>query len=77
MAIVFAILLLAVGVAALILYGDTPHGGPTTDCGPINFFGNTFTLHADCRYASAAEIIVALTFFLLAVFAALSARPHR
>lgn len=76
MGLVLGIILLAIAVVAAVAYGGTPHGGPTTTCGPITLFGNTFTINADCRYVSIGEIVVAIAFFLLAVLAALSARPR-
>ena len=77
MGIVLAIILLALAIGALVAYAGTPHGGPTTTCGPIHAFGHAFTVNTDCRYISAGEIAVAVGFFLLAVIAALSARPGR
>lgn len=77
MGIVVAIVLLAVAGASLVAYGGTPHGGPTTSCGPMNVFGQTLTVNTDCRYISAGELIVAGLFFFLAIIAALSARPSR
>lgn len=75
MGIVIAIILVALAVVALIAYGGTPHGGPTSVCGPITAFNHTFTVNADCRYISVAELIAAGAFFFLALVAALSARP--
>ena len=77
MALVLAFLFLAAGVLALLAYGGTPHGGPTTTCGPINFLGSNVTLTADCRYVSAAEIATGVVFIGLAIFIALAARPGR
>jgi hypothetical protein len=76
MGIVLAIVFLAIAVVALVVYGGTPHGGPTTTCGPITAFGHTFTVSADCRYISIGELVVAGAFFFLAILAALSARPR-
>jgi hypothetical protein len=76
MGIVLAILFMAVGVAALVVYGATPHGGPTVSCGPINAFGHSVTVHADCRYVSVTEVAVSAFFLIVAVVAALSARPR-
>jgi hypothetical protein len=75
MGIVLAIICLAIAILTLVVYNDTPHGGPTTSCGPIHVFGNTVTVGTDCRYLSAGEIVVAAAFFILAVVAVLSARP--
>jgi len=76
MALIVVLAFMAIAVLALFAYGGTPHSGPATTCGPINVFGNHFTLTADCRYVSAAEIAIAAVFFALAVFIALSARPR-
>ena len=76
MGLIFAFVFLAVGILALIAYGGTPHGGPTTSCGPIDFFGHSFTLSADCRYISAGEVALAVVSFLLAVVALLIGRPR-
>lgn len=75
MALVLAIVLLALAVAAMVVYGATPHGGPTSVCGPIDVFGHTFTAHADCRYVSVGELAVAGALFFLAILSALAARP--
>ena len=77
MGLVVAVVFLAVGVLALVAYGGTPHGGPTTTCGPIQFFNYTLTANTDCRYVSAVEIAVAIAFFLIAIITALAARPGR
>ncbi|HEX8919060.1 MAG TPA: hypothetical protein VF898_11200 [Chloroflexota bacterium] len=77
MRIVLAILFLLVGVAALVVYSGTPHGGPTVSCGPIHAFGYTATIKADCRYVSAGEIAAAVVALLIAALSAISARPGR
>jgi len=77
MAIVLALIFLAAGIVVLVAYGGTPHGGPTTACGPISFFGHTFTVSADCRYVSAGEIAAAIALFLLAVVTVLLGRPRQ
>lgn len=77
MILVLAILSLGIGILALVAYGATPHGGPTTSCGPIDYLGQNFTIQADCRYVSVGELAIAVIFVMLAVFAALSARPRR
>ena len=77
MGIVLAIVFLVLSVLAAITYAATPHGGPTTACGPISVFNHTFTVHADCRYVSVGELLIAFFFFFLAVMAVLSARPRR
>jgi len=77
MGLVLAVLFLVLAIAVAIVYGGTPHGGPTTTCGPITVFGHHFTISADCRYVSVSELVVATVFFLLAVFTALAARPRR
>jgi hypothetical protein len=76
MGIVLAIVFLALSAVTAITYGGTPHGGPTTECGPITVFNHAFTVHADCRYVSVGELLIAFFFFFLAVMAALSARPR-
>ena len=77
MAFVLAFIFLAAGIVALVAYGGTPHGGPTTTCGPISFFGHNFTVSADCRYVSAGEVAAAVALFLLAVVAVLLGRPKQ
>jgi hypothetical protein len=77
MGILLAILFLALGILALVAYNGTPHGGPTTTCGPIHAFGQQLTVHTDCRYISAGEVGGAVAFFLLAVIAAVASRPGR
>lgn len=77
MGIVLAIIFLAVAAVALVAYGGTPHGGPTTTCGPITIFSHTFTVNADCRYLSIGELVIGGLFFFMAITAALSARPRR
>lgn len=77
MGIVLAIIFLAVAVVAVMVYGATPHGGPTTSCGPITLFNHTVTVTTDCRYLSVGELAAAGLFFFLAFVAALSARPRR
>ncbi len=76
MGFILAIIFLAIGVVTLVAYGGTPHGGPTTNCGPIDFFGHSYTVSADCRYVSAGEITIAIACFLLAVISVLLARPR-
>ena len=76
MGIVLAVLFLAIAVVAVMVYGATPHGGPTTSCGPITVFNHTFTVNVDCRYLSVGELAAAGLFFFLAIVAALSARPR-
>jgi hypothetical protein len=76
MGLVLAAIFVAVAVLAAVAYNGTPHGGPTTTCGPITFLGHTYTVTADCRYVSSGEIGVAVLFFILALIAALSARPR-
>lgn len=76
MGIIFALIFVAAAAVTAIAYGGTPHGGPTTSCGPIDFFGQTFTIGADCRYVSVGELVIAGIFFFLAIVAALSGRPR-
>jgi hypothetical protein len=76
MGLVLAVIFVAVAVLAGVAYNGTPHGGPTTTCSPIHFVGHTYTVTADCRYVSSGEIGVAVLFFILALIAALSARPR-
>jgi len=77
MAILWAVLLVGVGVSSLLAYGGTPHYGPTTTCGPITVFNQTFSVGADCRIISFIELALALICFMFAVFLALGARPRR
>lgn len=77
MGIFLAILFFALAIATIVAYNGTPHGGPTTTCGPIHAFGQHLTVHTDCRYISAGEVGTAVAFFLLAVIAALIGRPGR
>jgi hypothetical protein len=77
MGIVLGLIFLLCAIAALVVYNGTPHGGPTTVCGPITVFQHTFNINADCRYISVGELLVALLFFFLAVISVLSARPRR
>jgi hypothetical protein len=75
MLIFLALVLLALAILTMVLYGNTPHGGPTTSCGPIHFLNHTFTISADCRFLSIGELLIAFVFFFLAVAAAISSRP--
>lgn len=78
MGIIIAILLVGVAVVAMVAYGGTPHGGPTTVCGPITFFGHRIdSVSGDCRYVSIGELGVAAVFLFLGLMVALSFRPHR
>jgi hypothetical protein len=77
MAIVLAFVFLAAAVVAFVAYGGTPHGGPTTTCGPIQFFGHTYTINGDCRYVSAVEVTAAIAFLLIALITVMAARPRR
>lgn len=74
--IILAIIFVGIAVAAAVTYGATPHGGPTTSCGPIDVFQHSFIIHADCRYVSVGELVTAGLFFFLALVAGLSARPR-
>jgi hypothetical protein len=75
MGLVLAALFVVVAVLAAVAYNGTPHGGPTTTCGPISFLGHSYAVTADCRYVSSGEIGVAVLFFILALIAALASRP--
>jgi len=77
MGIVLAILFVAIAVGALTAFGGTPHGGPTSSCGPITVFGNQLTIQADCRYVSIGELAIAGLFLFFAIMSALAARPGR
>lgn len=77
MGIILATIFVALCVVAAIAYAGTPHGGPTTTCGPITLFNHAFTIQADCRYVSVGELLIAFFFFFLAVMAVLTARPRR
>lgn len=77
MGIIVAIVFLGIAVVSLAAYGGTPHGGPTTSCGPIDIFGHTFdAINADCRLISISELAVAGIFFFLALMIGLSSRPR-
>lgn len=77
MGLVFAVILFALGAVAVIVFGATPHGGPTTSCGPITVFGHTFTVPADCRYLSIGELAAAGLLIFLGIATAVMARPER
>ncbi|GAC1661571.1 MAG: hypothetical protein NVS9B15_25130 [Acidobacteriaceae bacterium] len=78
MGIIIAVLLVAVAVVAMVAYGGTPHGGPTTLCGPIDVFGYRInSVTGDCRYISIGELAIAGVFLFLALMVALASRPHR
>jgi hypothetical protein len=74
--LVLGIIFLAIAIVATAASGATPQVGPASNCGPINFFDSSFTVHADCRYLSVGEGAGAVIFFLPAVLAVLSARPR-
>lgn len=76
MGFLLAALFVGVGIAALVAYNGTPHGGPTDTCTPIQFFSHTYSVAADCRYVSIAELAVVAVFFFAAVLAVLVARPR-
>ncbi|MGI8825724.1 MAG: hypothetical protein ACR2JC_08770 [Chloroflexota bacterium] len=77
MSLVTAVILAGICAASLAAYTGTPHFGPTATCGPITAFNQSFSIAADCRIISFVELAVALFCFMVAVFLALSARPHR
>ena len=77
MGFILAFVFLAIAIGGLVLYGGTPHGGPTSVCGPIDVLGHTYTVTTDCRYVSAAEVAVIVAFLLLAVVSVLVSRPGR
>lgn len=76
MGILVAVIFLAIGIVSLVVYNGTPHGGPTTSCGPVTAFNQTFTIQADCRYISVGELAIAGVFIFLAILIALANRPH-
>jgi len=76
MGIVLAVIFLAVAIASLAAYAGTPHVATASTCSPISAFGHVFTIHTNCQYISTGEVVVAAAFFVLAVLAALSARPR-
>lgn len=76
MGFVVAAFFLAVGIVSLVTYNATPHGGPTTSCGPITAFDQTFTVAADCRYISVGELAIGGLFIFLAILVALASRPR-
>lgn len=75
--LILAVIFLVLAILTFVAYGGTPHGGPTTTCAPIHFFGHDFTIKTDCRYVSAAEIALAIALLLLSVITTLMARPRR
>jgi hypothetical protein len=77
MSIILAIGFLALAILGIVSYNGTPHGGPTSVCSPVSIFGSVLSVPFDCRYFSLGEIIFIVVCFLLAVVAALSARPNR
>jgi hypothetical protein len=78
MGLVFALLFAALAIGALVLYGGTPHGGPTVSCGPIHFVGYTIqNVNVDCRYISIGELAAAALLFFSAIMSAMAARPKR
>jgi hypothetical protein len=77
MSIILAIGFVALAILGVVAYNGTPHGGPTSVCSPVSIFGSVFSVPFDCRYFSLGEIVFIIVCFLLAVVAALSARPDR
>ena len=77
MGIILAIGFVALAVFGVVAYNGTPHGGPTSVCSPVDIFGSVLSVPFDCRYFSLGEIVFVVVCFLLAVVAALSARPNR
>jgi hypothetical protein len=77
MSIILAIGFLALAILGIVSYNGTPHAGPTSVCSPISIFGSVLSVPFDCRYFSLGEIVFIVVCFLLAVVAALSARPNR
>jgi hypothetical protein len=75
MAIVLALFFVAAAGLGLVAYGGTPHGGPTTICGPIAMFNHHLTVDADCRYISVGELAFSGLFFFLATVTILVGRP--
>jgi hypothetical protein len=77
MSIILAIGFLVLAILGIVSYNGTPHDGPTSVCSPISIFGSVLSVPFDCRYFSLGEIVFIVVCFLLAVMAALSARPNR
>jgi hypothetical protein len=77
MSILLAIGFLVLALLGIVTYNGTPHGGPTSVCSPVSIFGSVLSVPFDCRYFSLGEIVFIIVCFLLAVVAALSARPNR
>jgi hypothetical protein len=77
MSIILAIGFLVLAILGIVSYNGTPHGGPTSVCSPVSIFGSVLSVPFDCRYFSLGEIVFIVVCFLLAVVAALSARPNR
>lgn len=75
MSIILAIGFVVLALLGIVSYNGTPHGGPTAVCSPVSIFGTVLSVPFDCRYFSLAEIIFIVICFVLAVVAALSARP--
>jgi hypothetical protein len=77
MSAILAVGFMALAILGIVSYNGTPHGGPTSVCSPVSIFGSVLSVPFDCRYFSLGEIILTIVCFLLAVVAALSARPNR
>jgi hypothetical protein len=77
MSAILAVGFVALAILGIVSYNGTPHGGPTSVCSPVSIFGSVLSVPFDCRYFSLGEIILTIVCFLLAVVAALSARPNR
>lgn len=75
--LLLAIFFLALGVVALIAFSGTPQTTGASTCGPITFFNWQFSVHADCKVISIPELVTGIGLFLLALLAALTARPGR
>lgn len=77
MSAILAVGFIALAILGIVTYNGTPHGGPTSVCSPVSAFGTVFSVPMDCRYFSLGEIIFSVLCFVLALVAALSARPDR
>ena len=77
LSVLVAIVCVALGILGIVAFNGTPHGGPTSVCSPVSLFGSVFSVPFDCRVLTWGEIIFIAVCFLLAVMAALAARPSR
>ena len=72
-----ALMFLAAAVFSFVAYNGTPHNGTSPQCGPLDLFGQTFTVPFGCADFSKGEIILAIACLLMALLSAIAARPRR